>query len=137
MFLAFAVAIVLSLREPLPTQIGIPRWATVKHFIWIPVAVKNVRNSSPMSERLIRSHSLRPDSAKTYEFSGRGASAEKRMSFRCLSGGTYRLINRNGKKRLRFWTGPGSAVRVGDAKNGSRRSPVTDFSCIGPRSRTC
>jgi hypothetical protein len=46
---------------------------------------KNVRFLPTISGRLICAHSLIPHSAKTYEFSARGASGEKRMSFPFLS----------------------------------------------------
>jgi hypothetical protein len=45
----------------------------------------NVRFLLAISGRLICAHSLIPHSAKTYEFSARGASGEKRMSFPFLS----------------------------------------------------
>jgi hypothetical protein len=41
------------------------------------------------------------DSAITYEFSARGACAEKRVSFRC-HGGTYRSFDGMSENRLRF-----------------------------------
>jgi hypothetical protein len=46
---------------------------------------ENVRFLPAISGRLICAHSLIPHSAKTYEFSARGASGEKRMSFPFLS----------------------------------------------------
>ena len=63
---------------------------------------KRSDSAAPISGRLIRSRGLMPHSAKTYEFSGRGACAEKRMSFRCLSRRHLSVVFRRRRKRLRF-----------------------------------
>jgi hypothetical protein len=93
-----------ALRPPsrLPRQCSVEAGIRTRRPRRIPPKrrLKNVRFTPPPEGRFCRGWRTKRESAITYEFSARGACAEKRMSFRCRSRWHLSVVFRSSRKRV-------------------------------------
>jgi hypothetical protein len=97
----------------------------------VPSVPFKVRILPPFSGRLIRFHSLRPNSAKTHGNPARGTASRKTYDF---LGGTHRSFNGDSEKRLRFRDcDEGNTLRIGaDAMTAPFPDVAIEHGSLGP-----